>query len=246
MNFRKQPPILRMIFVSATALLCLLLSSVMAQIGSSHGLLRKKPSVELQASTTLITYPCPPSDHSLSGSCPSIASLQVGLTAITEAFNKQADYLYRVTGGRVVGEGRKVTWDLSEVGPGVYTATVEVQDNKKHRALSSVEVTIRNCRDCVISDWCPLIMVTCYDQVKAGTPVTCKVAVAPWLNAITLEWSVRDSNGENLSGRISRRDRYISVRTEGLGGLTITATVEVNGLDPHCPRTASSYTVVKP
>ncbi len=156
MNFRKRPSTLRIISVSATAVLCLLLSPVMAEIVSSNGLLRKKPSVELQASTTLITYPCPPSGHSLSGSCPSIANLQVGLTARTEAFNRQADYLYKVTGGRVVGEGSKVTWDLTEAGPGVYTATVEVQDNKKHRALSSVVVTIRNCADCVISDWCPL------------------------------------------------------------------------------------------
>ena len=246
MKFLKQRPGLRIVSLSATSLLCVLLASVMAQKGSSNGLLRRKPSVVLQASTTTITYPCAPDWHSSSGSCPSIADLQVALTSMAKDFNKQPLYAYTVAGGRVVGEGSNVTWDLSGAWPGFYTATVEVQDNKKHRALSSVTVKIVNCADCVDSFMCPPILVTCYDEVRAGTPITCKVWVGPWSDPITYEWSARDSSGEDLSGSISGRGTSISIPTNGLGGKSVYTTVEVKGLDPSCGRTASNSTVVKP
>lgn len=240
---------IRVIFLAASSLMCVLLVSVMVQNGASSGLLKKKSSVELHASTASITYPCPPDGHSISHSCPFTAEHQIGLTALTKDFNKQSIYAYTVTGGRVVGEGSKVAWDLSGVGPGFYSATVEVQDNKKHRALSSVTVKIENCSDCVISDFpCPTIVVTCYDEVKAGIPITCEVAVgtATRSNPITYEWSARDSSGADLSGRIGGQGTSISITTDGLGGTTVTATVEVKGLDRSCWRTASSSTAVKP
>jgi hypothetical protein len=250
MNFLKQRSGLRIISLSVMSLLCVLLASMMAQKGSSNGLLKKKPSVVLQASTTLLTYPCGPDYHSVSRSCPSTVDFQVALTSLAKDFNKLPVYGYTVAGGRVVGEGNQVTWDLSGVAPGIYTATVEVQDNKKHRALSSVNVTIMSCGDCVDSWMCPTIVVSCYDEVKAGTPVTCKVVLGPWSDMITYlityEWSACDSSGEDLSGRISGRGTSISIPTTGLGGKTITAMVEVKGLHPSCGRTASGSTVVKP
>ncbi|MGZ8845198.1 MAG: hypothetical protein ACXW3C_01930 [Pyrinomonadaceae bacterium] len=148
-------------------LLCFLLASGM-EGEASNSLLRKKPSVVLQASKTTITYPCPTSMLSLSGSCPSVADLRVSLTSIAKDFSKPT-YSYTVVGGRIIGDGSNVTWDLNDVGPGLYTATVEVQDHKKHRATSSVVVTIQICADCVPADFpCPTIVVTCYDEVKAG------------------------------------------------------------------------------
>ena len=236
----------RIVSTLARAPLCVLLTSVMAQSGASNDLRGKKASVELQASTTLITFPCPLSAYSVSRSCPLTDDRQVVLTTLTKTFNKQATYVYTVTGGRVVGEGSKVTWDLSEAWPGIHTATVEVHDNKKRRATSSVIVTLQNCADCVHIELCPMLVVSCYDQVQAGTPVTCKVVARPWLDVFTLEWSVRDSNGEDLSERVSRRDPYISIRTDGLGGTAIITKVEVKGIEARCPPTSSGSTIVKP
>jgi hypothetical protein len=247
MNFLKQRSGLRIISLSSTLLLCVLLASVMTQKGSSNGLLKNKPSVVLQASTTKFTYPCPPDGRSISGSCPSTADLQVALTSTARDFNKQPVYAYTVTAGRVVGEGSKVTWDLNGVWPGTYTATVEVQDNKKHHALSSVMVKIENCSDCVICNSpCPPLVVTCYDQVMAGTPITCKLAMRPLVDSATYQWSVQASSGEDLSERIGGRGTSISIPTNGLAGQTVYVRVEVKGLDPSCGRTASGSTVVKP
>ncbi|HJZ81159.1 MAG TPA: hypothetical protein VKD91_12470, partial [Pyrinomonadaceae bacterium] len=215
-------------------------------------MLKKKPSVELQASTTSIIYPCSPGGYSMSRSCPSTVDFQVGLTAITRDFNKQQVFVYTVTGGRVVGEGSKVTWDLSGSQPNVYTATVEVQDNKRHRALSSVVVKLLNCGDCVIPDpdlFCPTIVATCDNEVRAGTPVSCTVKLQPSLDPkatppdrITYEWSARDSAGKDVSGRINGRGASISIRTDGLGGQLLATTVKVKGLDPACSETAVDST----
>lgn len=242
--------VVRIISLAAALLLCVLLASA-NQDGFSNGLLKAKPSVELHASKTLITYGCVRGMHSHSGSCPPIYDVNVALTSITTSFNKEAVYVYKVTGGRIVGESKNVVWDLSEAAPGIYTATVEVHDNGMHQALSSVTVTIAMCGDCVHDGLpCPMFFVTCYDQVKVGTPITCKVTVQPGPASIpspsAYEWSARSSNGENLSESISGQGTSISIPTVGLAGKTVYATVELKGLDPTCNNSASGSTVVKP
>lgn len=234
-------------FLSATSLFCIVLTTGMVEDGSSNELSRNKPSVVLQASTTSITLPCPAIDFSISGSCPQTADPQVSLLSTTRDLNKQSLYTYTVTEGRVVGEGSKVTWDLSNVGPGLHTATVEVKDNKKHRAFASVIVKIVNCPDCVPNcGLCPQISMACPDEVEPGTPVTFSVAVGGPGDLASAKWSVRDANGKDLSGRISGQGGSISVSTEGLSGQNLTATIEVGGLDPACGRTASCSVAVKP
>jgi hypothetical protein len=219
----------------------------MVENGSSNELSKNKPSVVLQASTTSITLPCPQSAISISGSCPRTAALQVILMSAAKDFNKQSLYAYTVTDGRVVGEGSRVTWDLSEVGPGLHTATVEVKDSKKHRAFASVIVKIMNCPDCVPScALCPMLSISCPDEVEPGTPVSFSAAVGAPGNLATAKWSVRDANGRDLSDRISGQGGSISVRTDGLSGQNLTATIEAQGLDPACVRTASCSVAVKP
>ncbi|HKP38736.1 MAG TPA: hypothetical protein VJT71_17905 [Pyrinomonadaceae bacterium] len=244
-------PLRRVRIVFVTLPLCVLLASLLAQSGASHGL-RMKPSVELHASSTKIVYPCPPSGRSISGTCPTTADFQVALTVKAKDFNKQPRYVYAVNGGRVTGEGSSVIWDLNGVAPGVYTATVEVQDGKKRRAESSVAVRIEFCSDCVICDGlCPTIIVTCYNQVKAGTPITCALKPGDRFDPIThqpytYQWSARDSDDNDLSATISRQGEYVSIPTKGLGGKAVITTVTVKELDPSCNRTAQGITLVKP
>jgi hypothetical protein len=133
--------------------------------------------------------------------------------------------------------------------PGIYTATVEVRYNKKHRAVSSVTVTVKECRDCVSDHtcFCPPLSVMCYDEVMAVTPIMCKVAMPQQRECATqFVWSALDSTDQDLIERLTARDNYLSIATEGLAGRTVYATVEVKGLDPSCNRTASSKTKVKP
>jgi hypothetical protein len=207
----------------------------------------KKPLVALQASKTLIMIPCPRGMRTFSGACPA-NDLQITLTSNADGF-RNPDFTYTVGAGRILGERNYVVWDLSGVPPGIYTASVEVRDNKKRRAVSSVTVTVKECRDCVSDHtcFCPPLFVMCYDEVMAGTPITCKVAMPPQREcAVQYVWSVYGYSGEDLSGKLRSRDTYVSIPTETLAGQTITVEVEVKGLDPSCSSTASSQTKVKP
>jgi hypothetical protein len=37
-------------------------------------------------------------------------------------------YVYKVSGGRIVGTGKDVMWDLADAKPGIYTITAGVDD----------------------------------------------------------------------------------------------------------------------
>ena len=234
---------------SMTALLSLfvLFAWVISHGASTNASLGIKRSVELRTSNTIITWPCP--QGACSSSCPLTSNFRLPLAAFAYGFNQRATYAYSVGAGRIVGEGSRVTWDLSDVGPGLYTATVEVADSSKRHASSSVEVTIQQCGDCIVDCYgmCPTLVVICYEQVKAGTPITCKAIVSgAQLNGITYQWSARDSDDNDLTASIGKQGDYASIPTKGLGGKAVVTTVAVKELDPSCNRTANGVTRVKP
>jgi hypothetical protein len=201
------------------------------------------PTAALAASASTITVPCQTGFHSKSGSCPATATTTVGLT--TTASDPDGDtllYTYTVTGGRVTGEGTNVSWDLSGVGPGTYTASVEVDDGCGCITSSSTTVTIANCGDCEPDIVCPTITSTCPDAVEEGTPITITASVgAGTPPASTYNWTV--SAGTITSGQGTSS---ITVSTDKLGGQSVTATLEVGGVDPSCGKTTSCTTPIKP
>ena len=198
------------------------------------------PTVALSASTAVITLPCP--EGSRSNSCPAGPSMSVGLTAnATDPDGDTLLYTYTVSGGRVTGEGANVSWDLSGVGPGKYTATVEVDDGCGCISFSSTEVTIANCSDCTPIFSCPTITSSCPDAVDVGTPISFTANVGSGTPpASGYNWSV--SAGTITSGQGTTS---ITVSTTGLGGGSVTATVDVTGLDPSCPHTTSCTTAIR-
>src|SRR6476469_7591489 len=129
MSFVKQGIGLRSI-VLAISFLCAVVAWAGIYAQASNDLYGKS-SVELRASRTSIAYPCPPCMHSATRTCPTEFEPRVQLSATSLGFDKRVAYIYAVTGGRIVGEGSQVTWDLGYSGPGLYTAAVEAQD-KKH------------------------------------------------------------------------------------------------------------------
>jgi len=200
------------------------------------------PTASLAASMATITLPCGPDQHSSSGACPAAASTSVGLT--TTASDPDGDtllYSYSVTGGRITGEGANVSWDLSGVGPGTYTASVEVDDGCGCITASSTTVTIASCPDCVPNIGCPTISSSCPDSVDPGTPITYTANVGPGTPpASSYNWTV--SAGTITSGQGTTS---ITVSTDGIGGQSVTATLEVGGVDPSCGRTTSCTTAVR-
>ena len=194
------------------------------------------------ASMTTITRPCPPNTSSTT--CTPSGS-EVTLTAdATDANNDQLLYTWSVTGGRLSGEGRSVTWDLSGVANGTYTATVEVNDGNMHTATGSATVTVADCTGCVPPPPpCPTVSVSCPSDVDPGQAITFTASVSNDSGlSLTYNWSV---SAGTISG--GQGTNTITVDTTGLAGQTVTATVSLGGADPSCTgTTASCSTTVKP
>jgi hypothetical protein len=152
-------------------------------------------------------------------------------------------YSYNVTGGRISGDGAAVSWDLAGMGPGTYTATVDVDDGCGCITSATTTVTIADCGDCIPDLVCPTFNVTCPSEVEDGSPATFSATFTQGTPQVseTYNWTV--SAGTITSGQGTST---ITVDTKGTGGQTITATVEIGGLDPTCNRTTSCSTPVKP
>ncbi|HXI22649.1 MAG TPA: hypothetical protein VNG71_02160 [Pyrinomonadaceae bacterium] len=199
------------------------------------------PTVTLAASSSTITLPCAAGTHS-SGACPSGASSSVQLTAnATDPDGDTLLYTYSTTGGRVSGQGGTATWDLSGLGPGTYTASVDVDDGCGCITSSTTTVTIASCSDCVPDVVCPQISSSCPDAVDQGQPITFTATVGPGTPpATSYNWTV--SAGTITSGQGTTS---ITVSTDNIGGQSVTATLEVGGVDPSCGRTTSCTTAVR-
>jgi hypothetical protein len=195
----------------------------------------------VSASMTTITRPCPPGQTSETCT-PSGSEVQLTANA-TDPDNDTLLYTWSVTGGRLTGEGRSVTWDLTGVANGTYTATVEVNDGNQHTANGTASVTVADCTGCKAPIVCPNVSVSCADSVDVGTAAsfTANVSSGPADMAATYNWSV--SAGTITGGQGTPT---ITVDTAGLGGQSVTATVNVGGADPSCSTTASCTTNVRP
>jgi len=197
------------------------------------------PTVSVSASSSSITLPCPPGETS--ETCSPSASRSVDLTASAmDPDNDTLLYTWSVTGGKLSGEGKSVSWDLSGAMPGTYTASVEVNDGNAHTAAGSTTVTIANCTNCKPPVVCPMVSVSCPSDVDQGSPITFSSSLSSDAN-VTYNWSV--SAGTISSGQGTSS---ITVSTDGLAGQTVTATLELGGLDPSCGRTSSCTTGVRP
>jgi hypothetical protein len=197
------------------------------------------PTVSLAASMATVTLPCP--EGTSSTSC-TPSSQTVTLTSnAADPDNDTLLYTYSVTGGKISGDGRSVSWDLSGLQPGTYTGSVEVNDGNNHTAAATTTVTVAVCTGCIAP--CPNISVSCPDSVDQGSPITFTANVVGGNTSVmaTYNWSV--SAGTISSGQGTST---ITVDTGNIGGQTVTATVEVGGYDPACGRTASCSTAVRP
>ncbi|MDQ3748185.1 MAG: hypothetical protein M3367_04085 [Acidobacteriota bacterium] len=97
----------------------------------------------------------------VAASCPSGQVPQEGMTCddkmtvqvTTKAVDPEKDvvmYHYTVSGGRIVGQGANVYWNLSGIAPGTYTITAGVDDGCGICGQTQTRtITIRSC-SCVI------------------------------------------------------------------------------------------------
>ncbi len=89
-------------------------------------LINKPPTVDnvILSATEIIGCSSGAQNKSCAGSNRNISVT----TATSDAENDVLTYLYEVSGGRIIGQGAKVVWDLTGVEAGTYTITVGADD----------------------------------------------------------------------------------------------------------------------
>ena len=193
----------------------------------------------VRPSISSILRPCPP--PTTSATCTPTGNEVTLVAEATDANNDQLLYTWSVTGGRLSGEGRQVTWDLSGVQNGTYTATVEVNDGNMGKANGSATVTVAECPDCVAPPKpCPAVSVSCPSDVELNQPITFTASVTGGETGATYTYNWSVSAGTISSGQGTST---ITVDTTGVaGGTSVTATVNLGGADPSCTGTTASCT----
>lgn len=200
-----------------------------------QGVIFNQPAnvTDVQISETTVWLPCPPGQVSRSKKCADDFSVNVATTA-TDVENDVLTYSYTVSGGRIVGQGANVTWDMSGVRAGTYTITAGVDDGCGICGQTQTRtIEVRECDDCYIEKICecPTISVTGPARtVEPGESMTFTANVSGGNQEITsFNWTV--SQGTITSGQGTPT---ITVDTTGLSNTTITATVTIVGTDPEC------------
>ncbi len=188
------------------------------------------PSVNsVDLSDTVITLPCPAGTKSTSGQCNDNRTIEVR-TSASDPENDVLTYNYTVSGGRIVGTGANVQWDLSTAQPGTYTITTGVDDGCGVCGKTETKtIRVEECADCKqLCDCPPGPSVT--GPAGVTNPGDTMTFTANWSGEGSYTWTVSAGTIESGQGTSS-----IVVRTtEDMAGSNVTATVEVGGTDPAC------------
>jgi hypothetical protein len=186
----------------------------------------------LGLSASTIALPCAAGFKSTSGGCNDSTTINVTTTAV-DPDNDVLTYNYTVSGGRIVGTGANVQWDLSGVGKGTYTITAGVDDGCGICGKTMTQsVSIVECPDCVRQCDCGSVTVNGpAGLTEAGGVMTFTANLVPGSNdSPTYNWTVSEGTIESGQGTPS-----ITVRApNNTAGGNITATVQIGGWASGC------------
>lgn len=200
----------------------------------------------LTVSDAEITLPCPPGQRAPEGQCVDNTTINVTTTAV-DVENDVLTYNYTVSGGRIVGNGANVQWDLSGLQPGSYTVTAAVDDGCGLCGKTQTQtVTVVTCPNCTTPCECWTISVTPPSGItQPGDSMSFTANVTGGsATGITYNWSV--TSGTITSGQGT--PSITVATTPEMANTTVTATVDVGGTGvcPECPRQASETGGIAP
>jgi hypothetical protein len=187
-------------------------------------------------SDSVITLGCAPGFKSRSGACNDNRTINVTTNA-SDAENDVLTYNYTVSGGRIVGTGANVQWDLSGAQAGTYTITTGVDDGCGVCGQTKTEtVKVEECPDCVQICSCPTLSVSGPGGTTNPGDTMTFTANVSGAGDMTYDWSV--SSGTIVSGQGTRS---ITVQTtREMAGSNVTATVNLGGVAPDCGCTTTA------
>jgi hypothetical protein len=191
----------------------------------------------LALSDTTVTTPCPPGFKAEEGStCSDDLAVNVATTAV-DPENDVLTYNYTVSGGRIVGTGANVSWDLTGAQPGTYTITAGVDDSCGVCGQTQTKtITVAECK-CVQECVCPTLGVSGPAGITTpGETMTFTANVSGGSGeTVTYNWTV--SAGTIIEGQGTPAIRVAT--TPEMAGGNVTATVNIEGVCESCLKSAN-------
>lgn len=164
--------------------------------------------------------------------CGTDAALVHLAATATSPSGKPIRYAWRVTNGRIEGEGANVIWNLAGAGPGTHKASLVVTTGTDNELCEASAVTVVEVR-CVsrAKVVCPSVGIICPDQIIAGQPVTFTSNLEGGNGNVPKIYNWTVSSGKIISGQGTKS---ITVDTTGMEGRALTASLAMAGYDEEC------------
>lgn len=189
-------------------------------------------------SQEIVILPCPFAKRKRVGSVCSEPGADIKIEVTTAAKDKENDvlvYQYDAADGRIIGQGAKVIWDLTDAQPGTYTIKVSVDDGSGVRGKSVTRTIVVQRCECDLGDvpcpTCPSYSIKSTQQsVKAGETIIFYADFGEYKEPTDYTWTV--SGGAIVKGQGTSR---IEVETNPeMIGTIVTATIEIDN-GTSCP-----------
>ncbi|HEY8562381.1 MAG TPA: hypothetical protein VIL74_18535 [Pyrinomonadaceae bacterium] len=186
-----------------------------------------------------VINPRPPGRNPKAGTtCDEDITIKVE-TSVVNPQNTELLYYYTVSGGRVVGTGARVSWDLSGVRAGTYTVTVGIGDASEiYPETQAGTVEVKDC-DCGFADACPALEISSpKDSIKAGETIIFTANVAgDFASGTTFNWTV--SAGAITEGQGTPKIKVETAPEMAGGGLTATVQIDSERIAGICEKSAA-------
>ncbi len=204
---------------------------------------------KIELDKTEVIIPCPPIEDNrfTNNRCFKEDRLVKVFTSVNNPKKLALSYSYTVSGGKIIGVGENVVWDLKGVNSGTFTITVSISGKgriSKETKTQTIKMTACNCPH--LCNVCPNLSISGGGNVKAGENVDFTVNVEPDSPEYSLyKWTV--SEGEIIE--VQGTGKITVKTTREMIGKTITATVSVEKVKnsdacPICNLTESATAFV--
>lgn len=167
--------------------------------------------VELSLDRVELLLPCSPGNKTHLVECSNGLTVKIE-TKVNHQTIETLNYNYQVTGGKILGTGSKVNWNLDSLQPGTYKISVSVHDGSGEvKGDASRIINVRACSDCGGDCFChaQLGVATNVTQVTEGKTV---VFSATSNVEATYQWSVYGGKIIKGRGKQSITVRALSVK----------------------------------
>jgi PKD domain-containing protein len=141
-------------------------------------------------------------------------------------------YRWRVSDGRIIGEGAIVSWDLSGLIAGSYKASVDIETGNGDGVCEAFSSTTIYLNECPAAPVCPTVTVASpQGGVKVGRPLDFQAAITGGNSELKPIYNWTVSSGSIVSGQGTTS---IRVDTTGLAGQSVVAKVSLAGYPIDC------------